>query len=328
VTHFRPFRNDDPPALVDLWNRGLPDHGVVRPLSVHEFDTLVMGKLGFEHAGLVVAERQHQVLGFAHAGFGPVEPCGPSHRLDPALGTVSMMVLAPGLDDVELEIGLFVTAERYLRERGATVLYAGGQYPVNPFYWGIYGGSECAGVLGAHTAFRRAAERAGYQPSGTTVLLEADLNRAEPRDARAPVLRRQVRLDVLEDALPAGWWQALAIGLFRPTQLSLVDRTDERVVAHATTWDIASGFGVGDGRPRMGMIDVEVDPASRRKGFGRLLVSEVFRYAREQFAEVVAVQTAETNTAAVGLYKTLGFEPVDTAVHYRLPNELMERSTP
>jgi ribosomal protein S18 acetylase RimI-like enzyme len=328
VTHFRPFRNDDPPALVDLWNRGLPDHGVVRPLSVHEFDTLVVGKLGFEHAGLIVAERDRQVLGFVHAGFGPEGPLGPSNRLDFSLGAVAMMVLEPGLDDVELEIGLFVAAERYLRQRGATVLYAGGQSPVNPFYWGIYGGSEFSGVLGAHASFRRAAERAGYQASATTVLLEADLSRSEPRDARAPVLRRQVRLDVLEDALPAGWWQALAIGLFRPTQLALVDRCDERVIARATTWDIASGFGVGDGRPRIGLIDVEVDPDSRRKGFGRLLVSEVFRYAREQFAEVVAVQTAETNVAALGLYRSLGFEPVDTAVLYRLPNELMGRSAP
>jgi ribosomal protein S18 acetylase RimI-like enzyme len=327
VTHFRPFRNDDPPALVDLWNRGLPDRGVVRPLSVHEFDTLVMGKLGFEHAGLIVAERQGRVLGYAHAGFGPLDPQGSSHRLDTTLGTVGMLVLEPGLDDAELEIGLFVAAERYLRQRGATVLYAGGQLPVNPFYWGVYGGSEWSGILGAHTSFRRAAERAGYQPVATTVLLEADLSRAEPRDPRAPILRRQVRLDVLEDALPVGWWEALAIGLFRPTRLTLVDRSDEGVRAQATTWDIASGFGVGDGRPRMGLIDVEVDPTFRRKGFGRLIVSEVFRYARDQFAEVVAVQTSEANAPALGLYHSLGFESVDTAVLYRLPAELFGRSS-
>ncbi|MBX6316617.1 MAG: GNAT family N-acetyltransferase, partial [Isosphaeraceae bacterium] len=140
MTRFRPFRNGDPPALVDLWNRGLPDRGVVRPLTVHEFDALVMGKLHFEAAGLIVAEREGRVLGYAHAGFGPEQPHGPSHRLDTQMGTVGMLITEPGLDDPDLERGLFLAAERYLRRRGAAVIYAGGQYPLNPFYWGLYGG--------------------------------------------------------------------------------------------------------------------------------------------------------------------------------------------
>ena len=57
VTRFRPFLNTDPPALADLWNRGLPEHCVVRPLSVHEFDALVIGTLPFEREGLIAAER-------------------------------------------------------------------------------------------------------------------------------------------------------------------------------------------------------------------------------------------------------------------------------
>jgi ribosomal protein S18 acetylase RimI-like enzyme len=326
VTRFRPFRNTDPPALADLWNRGLPERGVVRPLTVHEFDALVMGKLPFERAGLIVAEREGRILGFAHAGFAPLQPQGPSHRLDHELGTVAMMVLEPGLDDIEIEQGLWREAERYLRARGASVFYAGGQYPLNPFYWGIYGSSEFSGILGEHAAFHRAARRAGYAPAATTVLLEADLANPEPRDPRALLLRRQARLELIEDSLPEGWWQSLAIGLFRPTRFQLVNRADGRPIATATTWDIACGFGIGDGRPRTALIGLEVVPEQRRKGYARLLVTEIFRHSREQLAEVLCVQTSESNTPALNLYASLGFEPVETATLYRLPAGLSERS--
>ena len=43
VTHFRPFRNADVPALAALWNRGVPGPAVARPLTVHEFDSCVVG---------------------------------------------------------------------------------------------------------------------------------------------------------------------------------------------------------------------------------------------------------------------------------------------
>ena len=58
-----------------------------------------------------------------------------------------MLVVEPGPDDPALETGLIAEAERLPPPRGATVLYAGGQFPLNPFYWGIYGGSEWAGIL-------------------------------------------------------------------------------------------------------------------------------------------------------------------------------------
>ncbi len=74
-----------------------------------------------------------------------------------------MLVVDPDRDDEALERGLIETAEAYLRERGASVIYAGGQAPVNPFYWGIYGGSECAGILSSHVAFH--ARRSGRASS-------------------------------------------------------------------------------------------------------------------------------------------------------------------
>jgi ribosomal protein S18 acetylase RimI-like enzyme len=319
VIRFRPFRNSDPPALAELWNRSLPSQGVVKPLTAHEFDTLVVGKHLFDRSGLIVAERDDQVVGFAHAGFGPIQPEGPSHRLDLDLGTIAMLAIDASVIDEELEIGLVREAIGYLRDRGAKVIYAGGQYPVNPFYWGLYGGSEFAGVLGSHAAFHRAALRAGFEPVSQSRMLEADLAHPEPRDPRSTLLRRQVRAETSEDVRPSSWWQAMAIGMFRPCRVRLIGRGDGKELARAMTWDIASGFGLGDGRPRTGLIDVHVQPEQRRRGLGRLLIAEVFRHARDQLAEIVVVQVSEENAPALGLYTATGFETVETATLYRLP---------
>jgi ribosomal protein S18 acetylase RimI-like enzyme len=325
VTHFRPFRNVDPPALADLWNRGTPGYGVARPLTAHELDARVANQPYFEAAGLIVAERDGRVVGFAHAGFGPDLPAGRPLDLSRALGTIVMLVTEPGPGDEALEKGLLAEAERYLRRRGASVLYAGGQSPLNPFYWGLYAGSECGGVLGSDTVFRRAVASAGYEPASTTVLLEADLSAPEGREPRAPLIRRMARVEVVEDAMPADWWEALAVGDFRPTRYRLLAKADDGLLARATTWDMP-WFGRADGVGRLGMVGVEVPPEHRRKGYGRHLVSEILRQARAALFAAVAVQTASTNLPALALYESLGFRRVETATVFRLPAPLTQRA--
>ena len=326
VTCLRPYRNGDSPALVNLWNRATPERGVVRPLSPHEFDALVIGRIGFDRQGLIVAEQHQRVVGYVHAGFGPSQTNGPSHRRDVSMGTVAMLLVDPTLNDADVERKLLFAAERYLRGRGAQVLYAGGQAPLNPFYFGIYGGSEFSGILDGHNGFRSVVTRHGYQPAASTVILEIDLSRGDFKDPRALLFRRQLRLEAIEDVLPNGWWQALAIGLFRPTLFQLVEKATNLLVARATTWDIASGYGIADGRTRTGLIEVEVSSAHRRKGYGRHLVSEILKHVRGRTTDVVCAQTSAMNTPALGLYRSIGFEPVEAATLYRLPAELCDRA--
>jgi ribosomal protein S18 acetylase RimI-like enzyme len=321
VTHFRKFRNGDPPALAALWNRAVPAHATARPLSGHEFDAHVVCRQHFDADGLIIAERDGRIVGFAHAGFGPEEPIGPPHHLGHALGTIAMLVVEADSADTELGRGLIAEAERYLRGHGAQVIYAGGQYPLNPFYWGLYGGSEWAGILSAHATFVRTVVEAGFEPVSTTVLLEADLSTPEPRDPRVVLIRRQARLEVTEDAMPGNWWEAMAIGEFRPTRYRLLSKADGGELAHATVWDM-NWFGRGDGRSRIGLIDLEVNPAYRRKGFGRHLVAEILRQARNDMVALVEVQTRVTNVPALALYESLCFEPVETTLLYRLPRPL------
>jgi hypothetical protein len=63
VTHFRPYRNYDSPALATVWNRGAAASSVARPLSVHELDAHAFGGPCFDSAGLIVAERDGTIVG-------------------------------------------------------------------------------------------------------------------------------------------------------------------------------------------------------------------------------------------------------------------------
>src|SRR5208282_4925039 len=113
-----------------------------------------------------------------------------------------------------------------------------------------------------------------------------------------------------DDAFPTDWWQCLALGDFQLLNARLVSRADGCLLGHAQAWDM-SWFGRGDSRSRIGLISLEVSGAHRRKGFGRFLVSEVLRRARDNHVGCVAVQTAATNEPALGLYRSLGFHQVE-----------------
>ncbi len=291
-------------------------------MRVHELDSHAFGTVIFDASGLIVAEIDGRIAGFVHAGFGPDLPVESSQpfQLCHELGTVAMLVVEPGLEDGDLVAGLIEAAEGYLRSHGAKVVYAGTLFPLNPFYWGVAGGSEGAGVLSGNQAFHRALNERGYQPAGKTVLLEADLGVPERRDPRAVLIRRQTDLEFIDDALPVDWWQNQAIGDFQIMKASLYSKASGAEIARARAWDMG-WFGRGDSHPRIGLIDVEVPEEHRRKGYGRFLISEIFRRARDNLVSLVAVGASEANQPALALYASLGFQPVDRATLYRLPGE-------
>jgi ribosomal protein S18 acetylase RimI-like enzyme len=303
-----------------LWNQAAPESAVVRPVRVHELDTHALGTVNFDAAGLIVAERDGRIVGFVHAGFGPELPVETTRpfQLCREMGTLAMLIVEAGVDEPDLAVELIKEGENYLRERGAQVFYAGGLFPLNPFYWGVYGGSEGSGVLAGHDAFHRALVARGYEPAATTVLLEADLTTAEPRDPRAVLIRRQTQIEFVDDALPINWWQNLALGDFQLMQARLMAKQGGAQIAQALAWDM-SWFGRQDCHTQIGLIDLHVSPDHRRKGYGRFLVADILRRARENMVTRVAVQTSSTNQPALALYVSLGFEAVEEATLYRLP---------
>ena len=95
-----------------------------------------------------------------------------------------------------------------------------------------------------------------------------------------------------------------------------------------------AGFAVGlaqRGEPSTGELEsVVVRPALRRSGVGRALCAEVLRWAAGAGAATLELEVRAGNTAALGLYRSLGFaefarrpryyqDPVEDAVLMRRP---------
>ena len=328
MIHYRSFRNADPPSLVKLWNSAVPESSSARPLKVHELDGHAFNSPIFDPEGLIVAERDGQPVGFVHAGFGP-DDSDPSRpfRLDREMGAVVMLAVPPGEEDAEIARGLVIAAEHYLRGKGAKVLYGGGALPMNPFYWGLYGGSEAAGVPSSHFQFASALTELGYEPVSTAVHLHFDLQRPDPRDPRAGIHRRQLETVFEEDPIDLSWWEALALGDFHPLRVGLRSRADGVEVARAFTWDM-TWFGRDEGRPRLGVFGVEVHSMHRRKGYARFLFGEIVRHARERGFLTLEVQALADNEPAMSFYQAVDFEPVEQSTVFRLPAPFPDRSRP
>ena len=83
-----------------------------------------------------------------------------------------------------------------------------------------------------------------------------------------------------------------------------------------------AGSAAATACPRIGLINLEVPPEHRRKGYGRFLVSEIFRRAATTWSAWSRSQTVGDQPAGLALYASLGFQPVDQATLYRLPGNM------
>jgi GNAT superfamily N-acetyltransferase len=161
VLHYRTFRNTDPPRLVELWNQIFVGTGAVQLSGTSLLEFHVLAKPYFDPTGLLLALDDDQPVGFAHAGFGP-------NAEETALSTQTGITCLLGVIPVYRRSGigteLLHRSEAYLRAKGARELYAGPSPHRNPFYLGLYGGSNSAGVLASDTAAGPFLLHHGYRP--------------------------------------------------------------------------------------------------------------------------------------------------------------------
>src|SRR5580704_539867 len=134
--NIRSFRNADPPELVAVWQSRRDQPGFCAAVTAETFDQFVLGKPFFDPAGLLLAESDGRLLGFAHAAFGANEA---EDAVSTELGTTCIIVVRPDCDEAEIAAALLKRAEEYLQKRGAKVIYGGGIRPMNGFYLGLYG---------------------------------------------------------------------------------------------------------------------------------------------------------------------------------------------
>ncbi len=313
VVQYRRFRNTDPPGLADVWNDAFTGRGGVRLRTSSPLERHAFAKPYFDPEGVIVADEGGRCVGFAHAGFG-------ANAAGTALDHESGVTCLVGVRMTHRRRGigseLLHRAEDYLRQRGAKKLFAGPQHPVDPFYLGLYGGSELPGILASDPLAAPFLARNGYHPCRTVQVFQRSL--AQPLKIVEPrfVAYRQ-RFELREDprARLGSWWTECVFGLIEPLEFALVERSSGQRAARALLWEMEGFSGIW-GRPSVGMAGVEVRADLRRQAIGKFLIAQALRRIQEQYYEIVEAQAAEDNPAAVAFLRGLGFEQVDTGRLY------------
>ena len=75
-----------------------------------------------------------------------------------------------------------------------------------------------------------------------------------------------------------------------------------------------------DAEDAAGVYGFAVDPAWQGRGIGRDVLRRVCQQLREEGVSRIALEVAVDNDHALGLYTSLGFEPVTTEDYYALPS--------
>jgi ribosomal protein S18 acetylase RimI-like enzyme len=288
----------------------------VQPVSSALFEQHLFSKQTFDPAGVIVACDDERPIGFVHGGFGPNDA---GNGLDYSLGVTLMLRVIPEFESPELSRDLLAASEAYLRGRGATVLYGGGMKPLDPFYLGLYGGSELSGVLGSDTRLNEVFQQNGYEVATEAVVLHHELARSRPSFSREQrLLGRETQFDQNYNPRAENWWEVNRLGEIDRQHFRLTPRRTHETLAIVEFWDIeplASSWGLRVA----GVRDLYVDPQQRRRKLASYLLSECFKLLRKKGVSLIEAHVMKQNDAAMNLYRGLDFTPVDTGIVYRKP---------
>lgn len=108
----------------------------------------------------------------------------------------------------------------------------------------------------------------------------------------------------------------------RPAAEALLGYLGDQPVAFAVFFHNFSTFL---GRPGMYLEDLFVVPEMRGKGFGRAMLVELAKIARERKCGRFEWTVLDWNESAINFYKSLGAVPLDEWTIFRVTGEALDR---
>lgn len=313
---YRHFRNADPPHVVRLWNTSGLGRGAAQSVSCDEFDSLVIAQPYFDPAGVILAVTDDdKVVGYAHAGFGADET---KSQLSKKTGVICAVIVDSAYRRQGIGRELVRRAEEYLRQAGAETIFAGGADPRDPFYCGLYGGSEPAGFLESDPNAAPFIQSLQYIPVERHLVFQRRLGPGGPEVMCVRMLnaKRQSRLAAAAAYEPKDWWWSTRIGRLDSMHLGLLPKAGGSLMAkvcvvgldlYMSSWKVRA----------IGICDLQVNEPQRRRGYGQLLLDEVCRRVREDMIQLAEAHAVETDSASVAVLKSAGFTQVDAGVVFR-----------
>ena len=318
---YRPYRNNDPPVLMEVWNEAATGRGAYPIRTPAPLERWIFSKPYFDPNAMIIAEEvvegsPKRIVGFSLSGFGPNDDhSGPSQDR----GFVCCVLVRPSHRHLGIGGELVRRGEQYLIERGAKTLVFGSQWPTNPHLFGLYGGSNSPGVLESDADAKPFIEKHGYAQTSSMIVFQRKLDiPLTLADSRFNLLRKRYDINLLKSAAVASWWQECVWSSLEPAEFRVMDKLTGFPAARAIAWEL-EGFNWKWNAPSAGIIDVQVRPDLRKLGIAKMLLTHVLRFLQDQFFGIAELQVRADDPAAIGLCKSVGFEPIDIGHVYEKP---------
>ena len=315
MIEYRAFQNFDPPKLVTLWHACRLGRGAASGFAYDAMDLMNFGQPYFDRHGLILACEAGEPLGFVHAGFATnTDESG----LDKERGVICAVMVQPDRRRQGIGRKLLSHAEDYLKSSGAKQILAGPAAPFDPFYFGLYGGCQPAGFLESDADAAPFMQAVGFQPFERRLAFQCDVERQRvPVSYRLSGVRRKMELAIVDDQnVTHSWWWMTRFGRLDTLQFCLVPKGGGQPVAEATVLGLDLYLNTWQERA-VGISDLLVPESERRKGYAQALIFEIVRRLRQEMVTRIEVHAPEANEAAVGLFKSVGFDQVDAGVVYQ-----------
>ncbi len=310
---YRPFHNSDPPRIAALWRDCNLGRGAASNLRCDAFETLNYAQPYFESEGLILALDDDKVVGMVHAGFGRNES---ETGLMLESGVVCVVLVHPKYRKQGIGSELMEKAEDFLYERGASNIFAGSAEPLDPFYFGLYGGSQPSGFLESDADAAPFFQSLGYQPIERHAILQRDISaQKDPTNMRLVAIRRKMQLAIDHSRDEMTWWWITRFGRLDSVRFQLVPKDGGGPVAELTVLGLDLYMEKWQERA-IGITDLYVEEDQRRQGYGQALIVEVCRRMRDEMVTRVEVHASESNPGAIAVFESADFERVDTGIVY------------
>ena len=283
---YRPYRNSDTPELARLMRPQALECGSNDPITASMLEDNVFTKPFFDPKGFMIAEDvdlergDSQLLGFAHASFGPNDSKSDIDRKRGVISLINVWSDSQQSEALRPEIAseLLQRCEQYLIAEGAETIQ-GGEFRKNyPFYVGLYGGSEPPGVLESDTLMRTALKDEGFQKQLRTTRYAINLPDYHiVQGSRIDALdHEEVQIDRLIDPI-LKWWSLWTVlhgesicFFFRPRNLR------KRIIGTV----LLRPMKMTEDGPIYGLLDVRVYQHFRHQSWGVFMLDHVFRELR------------------------------------------------
>ena len=314
----RPFRNEDPPKLLEIWQRLYRDrkrpHFI--PMSMADLDCGPLGMPLFDHRFIQLAFRDDQPVGFAQIGFGPNTD---GSDLSSEVGHIAVVAVVPDcLEPVDVCKELIVAGENVLTAAGVRKIFGGSPHPCLPFYLGLYGGAEPIGIFDSDEPVVEAFQQLGYEIRQKTIHFQRELiNYKPPMHLNDLQWKDKIVLQVDDVPIAKNWWDALSLAHNEWLEFTAVLTENSMRVAQVRVRLSLPGPDkiqrVFDNDWDAALTDIRVHPNFHRKGLGTFVLGIVLRFlSRENRAARIEAHIADDHSTVYRLLRALDWEEVET----------------